>query len=626
MSKLIYWLKTKTHAGVAGEVHQALQLLPRKVQRRFGLLVGVQMLTAFLDLAGVLLVTVVGVLALSSVSPGTAVPAQLQSLVNLGTDHGLDINQITIIAAYLAAFFLIAKSVLGSLLTRRALRFLANQQAALSVSLASRLLCQPITVIQERHSMTTAYAVVQGATSAIVGILGSAATIVTESTLLIIFGITLFVINPILTLIAMGFLAAVGLVLQLTLGGWSARVGAINARTAIRGNTVIQETLGSYREISVSNRMGLYAQRIRELVIAGAHSQADGAFIGQVPKFVFESTLVVGAVILATVQVAISDTVTAIGTMVLFLASGSRVLPSIMRLQTSFITIKSASGGAGATFELARTLQGSTAIVPDPSSIEELCKELNSDYDDFLPSIDINRVEYVYPGGGAAALKDISLHVEAGSSLALVGSTGAGKSTLADIMLGILAPSAGGVELGGRHPHDATRIWPGAVAYVPQQVMLVDGTVRDNVALGLPAEVIEDDRIWQALQDAHLADFLRDSREGLDTVIGERGVRLSGGQRQRLGLARALFTRPKILVLDEATSALDAQTEVSISRVINELHGKVTVVVVAHRLATVREFDQIAYLEHGQLMWAGRFEEVRLRVPEFDAQARILGL
>ena len=614
------------YAGAAGHLHQALELLPKKVQRRFGFLVAAQMLTAILDITGVLLVTIVGVFAIYTVSPGSAVPAKLQPLVDFGSQHGLDIKQITILAAYLAAFFLIAKSIASGLLTRRALRFLANQQANLSVSLASRLLCQPITVIQERHSMTTAYAVVQGATSAIVGILGSGASIITESTLLIVFGVTLFVINPVLTLIAIGFLALVGLILQLKLGGWSARVGTVNAETAIRGNTVIQETLISYREITVSNRMGLYANKIRELVLAGAHAQADGAFIGQIPKYVFEATLVVGAVILATAQMALSDTATAIGTLVLFLASGSRVLPSIMRLQTSFIIINSASGGADATFKLSRTLQGSTAVVPDPSSIEQLRVELASTFEDFDPTLQIQNVQYSYQGGSAPAVHDISLLAQGGTSLALVGSTGAGKSTLADIMLGILKPTSGYVKLGGKDPSEATRTWPGAVAYVPQQVMLVDGTVRDNIALGLPLEVVDDDRIWTALGEAHLADFLRDSREGLDTVIGERGVRLSGGQRQRLGVARALFTRPKILVLDEATSALDAQTEESISGVINALHGKVTVIVVAHRLATVRDFDQIAYLEHGRLLWNGKFDEVRAHVQQFDEQARILGL
>lgn len=612
--------------GVVHSVRRALDLLPRRQQRRFGLLVGVQMATALLDLAGVLLITVVGVLAVAAMQPGTAIPGPVQSVVDWGAQHGLDIKQVTIASAALAAVFLVAKSIIWGLLSRRALRFLARQQAALSASLAARLMAEPIAVIEQRHSMTTAYAIVQGATSAVVGILGSAAQAVTEAALLGLFAITLVVINPVVTVIAVGFLVGVALYLQRVLGSWSSRVGTVTARTAIRGNMLIQETVNSYREISVSYRMGLYVRRIRDLVVAGAGAQADSAFLSQIPKLVFESTLVVGAVLLATLQLATADTAAAVGTMVLFLAAGGRVLPSIMRLQGAFITIKGGTGGSGATFELADALGDAKEVPLDPRTVEDLRAELASDFSSFNPTVSVANVSYSYPGSATPALLNVSLEVPAGSSLALVGSTGAGKSTLADAMLGILKPSSGSVLLGGVDPLQAARRWPGGIAYVPQQVMLVGGTVRDNVALGLPAEIIDDDQVWQSLREAHLADFLLNSRDGLDTVIGERGVKLSGGQRQRLGVARALFSRPKILALDEATSALDAQTEVLISRVIEELHGRVTVVVIAHRLATVRSFDAIAYLEDARLRYVGTFDEVRRHVPPFDEQARLLGL
>ena len=164
------------------------------------------------------------------------------------------------------------------------------------------------------------------------------------------------------------------------------------------------------------------------------------------------------------------------------------------------------------------------------------------------------------------------------------------------------------------------------MAYVPQAVALVDGTVRENVALGLPREATDDAMVWQALERAHLAEFLRDSREGLDTVIGERGIRLSGGQRQRLGIARALYTRPRLLVLDEATSALDAETEQAIVQTLAELEGDVTTVTIAHRLATVRAVDQLCYLKDGRIVATGTFESVRLDVSDFDRQAALLGL
>lgn len=245
---------------------------------------------------------------------------------------------------------------------------------------------------------------------------------------------------------------------------------------------------------------------------------------------------------------------------------------------------------------------------------------------DFDATVDVTGVSITYLDAVEPAVIDASLTVPPGSSLALVGSTGAGKSTLADAIIGVLEPDVGSVTISGLPPRDAIARWPGAISYVPQAVALVVGSVRENVALGLPVDAIDDDMVWEALTRAHLADFLRDQRDGLDTYIGERGVRLSGGQRQRLGIARALYTRPRLLVLDEATSSLDAETEQAIIQTLDELEGEVTTITVAHRLATVMRADQLLYLEQGRIVARGRFEEVRSAVPDFDRQASLLGL
>jgi ABC-type multidrug transport system fused ATPase/permease subunit len=238
----------------------------------------------------------------------------------------------------------------------------------------------------------------------------------------------------------------------------------------------------------------------------------------------------------------------------------------------------------------------------------------------------MSNVSLTFSDASTHVLQDISLEVNPGKSLALVGSTGAGKSTLADVALGVLAPDSGTVLVGGLPPREAIDMWPGAIAYVPQTVALISGSVRENVALGIPNDLIDDTLVWEALERAHLGNFLRDERDGLSTVVGERGFRLSGGQRQRLGIARALYTRPKLLILDEATSALDAETEQAIVETLQELEGQVTTITVAHRLVTVRHADELLYLDRGVISARGNFDQIRSESEDFDRQATLLGL
>ena len=197
---------------------------------------------------------------------------------------------------------------------------------------------------------------------------------------------------------------------------------------------------------------------------------------------------------------------------------------------------------------------------------------------------------------------------------------------MVDVLLGVLDPDSGSVRISGVTPLEAIAKWPGAIAYVPQDVLVTNGTIRENVALGYPLEAATDVLVNDAISIASLTDFVASLPEGLDTQLGERGAKISGGQRQRIGIARALFTKPKLLVLDEATSALDGGTEESISTDIHNLKGSTTVVLIAHRLSTVRDADLVLYMDKGEIVARGTFEEVRNSVPDFDRQAKLMGL
>jgi ABC-type multidrug transport system fused ATPase/permease subunit len=213
-----------------------------------------------------------------------------------------------------------------------------------------------------------------------------------------------------------------------------------------------------------------------------------------------------------------------------------------------------------------------------------------------------------------------------GELIALVGPSGAGKTTLADALLGVLPIVNSSILISGKEPLEAVRNWSGAIAYVPQDVLISNGTIRDNVSIGFPRAEAVDELVWQAVEISQLKSFVLSLPDELDSQVGERGTRISGGQKQRLGIARAMFTKPKLLVLDEATSSLDGQTESDISDAIQALKGHVTVVMIAHRLSTVRNADKVVYLEGGKVLAIGSFQEVRNLIPEFDTQAKLMGL
>jgi ABC-type bacteriocin/lantibiotic exporter with double-glycine peptidase domain len=246
-------------------------------------------------------------------------------------------------------------------------------------------------------------------------------------------------------------------------------------------------------------------------------------------------------------------------------------------------------------------------------------------YEGFSPTIELRQVSFQYPLRARQAIRDLTVNINAKEFIGIVGPSGAGKSTLVDLMLGILEPESGSIKLSGTNPSLAVQKWSGAIAYVPQETKMINGSIKSNVCLGFDAKEIPDEVVCEILKEVQLED-LCGLPEGINTEIGEGGNRLSGGQRQRLGIARALFTRPQVLILDEATSSLDATTEKLVTDYLTSLMGNLTLIVIAHRLSTVRNANRIMYLKDGAMIGIGGFNELRASIPDFDEQARSMGL
>lgn len=599
-------------------VKRSLNLLDGRSKRLYAISVLAQVVVAGLDLAAVLLMALV-VAGASAVALGTQVSSSFGGLSQFipTTPQGI------LLFAGVAGILLVSKSLLSLYLTRRTYRFLANRSAMVSSELADQVLSLPLLELQRRASQQLTQALTTGVASATVNTLGPLSVIFAESALVIFLLAGLSAVDPSVAVFTVIFFGLIAVLLQLALGRWAHRLGRRQVDADVGSMVALQHSIRAYRELVVANRRRLFVERFQAMRWKSAAVLADSFILGQAGKYVFEGALVFGAgglvVILATTRTFES----AVLALTVFLLVATRVFPSLLRLQNSLTTIRNAEGVSSELFALIDDLQCFRLDQTPVSASEELHPK---EQVNFEAAVTIVRASVTYPNTSQPALLGIDFGIEPGQSVAIVGSTGAGKSTLADVILGVVRPDSGSVTISGLPPEIAVATWPGLVAYVPQDVAVLSGTVRENVALGFPEEMISDQAVWEALERAHLANFLAESRDGLDTVVGENGVKLSGGQRQRLGIARALYTRPKLLVMDEATSALDAQTEKDITDTIDEISGDVTTIVIAHRLATVRHCELVLYLDAGRLVASGSFEDVRRAVPEFDHQAALLGL
>ena len=599
-------------------IFRSVRVLPRSDRGKILLVVTLQISLSLLDLLGVAIIGVTGALAVSgvqSLQPGNRV-SEILNLIGLSNTSFQ--NQVAILAG-LASAILVLRTILSILITRRILFFLSRRGAIISSNLVSRLLSQSLIEVQSKSTQETLYALTTGVTAITLGVLGTTISVIADASLLFVMLIALLVVDPLIAFTSIIFFSALGFALYRQTNVKAQNLGQLNSELSVASNEKIVEVLHSYRELVVRHRRNYYSREIRILRLRLADVLAEMQFMPNVSKYVIETGMVLGAVVIAGAQFALQDAKQAVATLAIFLSSGTRIAPAIMRLQQSLIQIKTGIGSALPTLELIDSLEG----VPEITEVEDV---LNIQYSGFKSEIELQSVSLKYPGGKKNALDSIDLQISEGASVAIVGPSGAGKTTIVDVLLGVLTPSHGTVLISGLAPLEAIAKWPGAVSYVPQDVTISNGTIRENVGLGFPDKIVTDSLVWEALEVAQLADFVRSLPQGLNALVGERGTRLSGGQRQRLGIARAMFTKPKLLVLDEATSALDGQTESDVSGSISKLQGSVTVVVIAHRLSTVQHSNQVIYMSNGEITARGTFEEVRAQVSDFDKQAQLMGL
>jgi ATP-binding cassette, subfamily B, bacterial PglK len=597
---------------------RSVRILSRQDQKKVVLVLFIQVIFGFLDLAGVALVGVIGGLAITGVQgvkPGNRIYSFLEFL---GIESFPLQTQVTILGVA-AAFLLIAKTILSVVFVRKTIFFLSRRSAQISTELISRVLQQSFVKLQSRSMQETLFLVTSGVNAIAMGVLSTSVLIISDTSLLIILSLGLFVVDPIVALSTLLVFSCISYILYRLLQVRAKNLGEESKEVSIQSSEKILEVLNSYREIVVRDRQNYYARLLGGLRFRLADVSAETTFMPNISKYVIEITVVLGSLIIAAVQFILKDAAQAFAVLSVFMVASTRISPAILRLQQGAVSIKTTLGAAIPTLDLIEEL--SEYPLPDTQ-----IKELDLNHQGFVGGVEVKDVTFTYPQNRDPAISGVSLQVKPGQIVSFVGSSGAGKSTLIDSILGILEPEFGTITIQGLPSRDAIKKWPGAIGYVPQDVLITNGTILENVCLAYPINQIDVADVWRALQIAHLADFVNSLPNGLNTQVGDRGTKISGGQRQRIGIARAMYTNPKLLVLDEATSSLDGVTESIITEAIQALKGDVTILLIAHRLSTVKESDVIHYLSGGKLLASGTFEQVRNSVPEFNLQAESMGL
>ncbi len=485
--------------------------------------------------------------------------------------------------------------------------------AELSIEVYRRTLYQPYRVHVARNSSE----VISGITNKVNGVVGlllSSLTLVSSTVLLAAIMLALIAIDPMVASVAaVGFGSSYALITRIS----RRRLQSNSERISYEQTQVIkalQEGLGGIRDVLLDGTQPVYCDIYRQADHPLRRAQGNNYVIGQSPRYVMET---LGMLLIAALAYALSRQTGGIATALPVLGSlalgAQRLLPALQQIYFSWSNIAGSHASLADTIKLLDQHLPVEQLQPAPAPLI------------IQKTICFNAVRFRYTNDGPWVLDGLNLSIPKGARVGFVGSTGSGKSTTLDLLMGLLIPTEGELLIDGQ-PISGNRVraWQQTIAHVPQSIYLADTTIAENIAFGVPREAIDFGRVRQAALQAQISDFIESSPEGYLAYVGERGIRLSGGQRQRIGIARALYKQASLLVFDEATSALDNQTEKSVMNAIQGLSNELTILLIAHRLSTLRSCDTIVQLENGRIVAHGPYEQLLVRSPSFHRISEVM--
>jgi len=579
-------------------------LLSQRQKTALTLLALARVLANGLDILGIAMIGAVGALAL-----GSAVSIPFLDQLDIETDTLL----VGILLAAGAVF--VVKTVLGIALARTTMLYLAKIETLYSIQVARSIFLGSLSHLRKQSRPEIEWAILRSTSVAFTSLLGHAMVLVAEASLaILVFGF-LFLTDWQSAIAVTLYFSLILAMFQIYSQQILTKAGSEFSQGSIAVIQAISNLTSAFREIKVLSKTSVFMDSLAESRGQVARGTATNQYLGAIPRLIVEIGLIAGAIGFVAFQYVRGDWLSSLVIFGVFLMGSLRMMSALLPLQRAFMAIKFEAPGAVAAQDLLAEVNGSLreedAQHTDLHSSHQYPVAAARDeggYGVYLQNLSFN---YDDAHDSSPVLHNISLSITPGSVVAFIGPSGAGKSTLVDVILGLNHATSGTVECSGMSPLALRTVSPGSISYVPQKPGLVSGTIEQNIALGVPLDEIDEVALWDSITAAKLTDLVTSLPDGVKSSLGKQSDSLSGGQIQRLGLARALYTRPRLLVLDEATSALDAETEAAISESLALLKGHTTLIVVAHRLSTVQRADVIHVLDEGRIIASGTFQELR---------------
>ena len=587
--------------GLFETIKFSLSFLSSEDQRKYLIGISINLILNLMDIVGIFLLGLFGTLAVRGIQsqPQSDTVSSILSLIGLN-NFSFQVQAFTI--SSLAVLILTSKSYFSLVLNRKIFNFLALRSARASIEIFRKVYLRDLLLINKisfqelRHSTNSAIY------SLISGILGAVAVLVADLILLVFL------------CIAIGLFDALSLFFILTLFTLSASlllrkqfkkaklIGRESTNFSIAADGLLHDSINLYREFYVRNKREEVVTHLQNLKEAQAQIIGQQSFLPNVGKYIIESTVLIGVIVVSGLQFILYDANQAVAGVAVFISASGRIAPALMRMQQNLTQMNISMGETQRVRNLIHALGKDVSVPEDNDLVSQL---------ETPPSqIEINNLNFQFTEKGNFKLRIEKFTIKPNSSVAIIGPSGAGKTSLVDIILGVLPSASGSVTIGGLSPLHAIYVNPNLISYVPQRIQLMNASIYENIVLLKQGDSKTRDRVDEVLKMSDLHTWVNSLPYGMDTKLGPLGITPSGGQTQRLGIARALYVNPKIIVMDEATSALDFESENKIKETITQTKGKATVITVAHRISTVRDSETILIMKNGEIVESGNFQEL----------------